>query len=244
VLQWNTHHGGYGTDGVYDPDRLASWIVKISPDIVMLNEIEKNTGWGKQDQPEVYKSLLEAKTGKTWYYVFAEASGNWTANGDGNLILSSVPFDAVSRYYLGNTRSAAEVKVLWNGRRVTLFETHLDADYAATRLAQMQNLLKIAAPEPENRLISGDMNASASEATITTIDATYFDTWAHAVSAGSAVAFSGNTGQTRNTRIDYIFLSKGAADLQIVSSQVFDTRDANGVMPSDHRPLLTTFAVR
>jgi len=21
VLQWNTHHGGYGTDGVYSPDR-------------------------------------------------------------------------------------------------------------------------------------------------------------------------------------------------------------------------------
>jgi hypothetical protein len=25
---------------------------------------------------------------------------------------------------------------------------------------------------------------------------------------------------------------------------VFDTRDANGVMPSDHRPVLTTFVVK
>jgi hypothetical protein len=25
---------------------------------------------------------------------------------------------------------------------------------------------------------------------------------------------------------------------------VFDTRDANGVMPSDHRPLLSTFTVK
>jgi hypothetical protein len=30
----------------------------------------------------------------------------------------------------------------------------------------------------------------------------------------------------------------------VTSSQVFDTRDANGVMPSDHRPVLTTFVVK
>ena len=28
VLQWNTHHGGYGTDGKYDTNRLATWIVR------------------------------------------------------------------------------------------------------------------------------------------------------------------------------------------------------------------------
>jgi hypothetical protein len=30
----------------------------------------------------------------------------------------------------------------------------------------------------------------------------------------------------------------------VVSSQVYDTRDANGVTPSDHRPVLTTFSVQ
>jgi hypothetical protein len=29
-----------------------------------------------------------------------------------------------------------------------------------------------------------------------------------------------------------------------VSAQVFDTRDANRRMPSDHKPLLVTFEVR
>ena len=67
VLQYNTHHGGYGTDGRYDTNRLATWIAKMTPDVVMLNEIEKYTGWGNQNQPEVYKSLLQSKTGKTWY---------------------------------------------------------------------------------------------------------------------------------------------------------------------------------
>jgi hypothetical protein len=30
----------------------------------------------------------------------------------------------------------------------------------------------------------------------------------------------------------------------VLGSQVYDTRDANGIMPSDHRPVLTTFEVR
>jgi len=30
----------------------------------------------------------------------------------------------------------------------------------------------------------------------------------------------------------------------VQSSRVYDTRDANGVMPSDHRPVLTQFEVR
>ena len=34
-----------------------------------------------------------------------------------------------------------------------------------------------------------------------------------------------------------IYYSKGATALKLVSSQVFDVRDANGVMPSDHRPV-------
>jgi mRNA deadenylase 3'-5' endonuclease subunit Ccr4 len=58
------------------------------------------------------------------------------------------------------------------------------------------------------------------------------------------VAFSGNYGETKNGRIDYIFYSKGSQNLSVKSSQVYDTRDANGVMPSDHRPVVTTFVVQ
>ena len=60
----------------------------------------------------------------------------------------------------------------------------------------------------------------------------------------TALAFTGNDGQTKKGRIDYIYLSKASADLTVVSSQVYDTRDANGYMPSDHRPVVTTFMVR
>ena len=50
----------------------------------MFNEIERNTWWGREDQPEVYRGLLERKTGKSWYYTFAQEYGDWDANGKGN----------------------------------------------------------------------------------------------------------------------------------------------------------------
>jgi len=73
----------------------------------------------------------------------------------------------------------------------------------------------------------------------------YYDSWAEAVKKGLAVAYPGNPyGNTRNTRIDYIYYSHGATALVLRKVQVFDTRNSSGVMPSDHRPVMTTFTVK
>jgi len=61
VLHWNSHHGGVGTDGKYDPNRLATWIAKFNPDVISLNEIEYYTGFGNEDQPARFASLLKAR---------------------------------------------------------------------------------------------------------------------------------------------------------------------------------------
>jgi endonuclease/exonuclease/phosphatase family metal-dependent hydrolase len=246
VLQWNTHHGGYGTDNVYDPNRLATWAASFNPDVVTFNEIEKNDSWGNQDQPEVYKSLLQQKTGKTWYYVFAQEFGQWTSSGKGNLILSTYPIQIVDRYELVHNadRSIAMAQITVNNRDITLISTHLDPYDATLRLTQATEVTTWAAPQPENRIITGDMNAWPDQSSIAHYDSLYDDSWAVAAANGTAVAFPGNNGETKSGRIDYIFYSKGAANLTVVSSQVYDTRDANGVTPSDHRPVLTTFSVQ
>jgi endonuclease/exonuclease/phosphatase family metal-dependent hydrolase len=245
VLQWNTHHGGYGTDGRYDTNRLASWIVKMNPDVVLLNEIEKYTGWGNQNQPEVYKNLLQSKTGRTWYYIFAQEYGDWSSNGKGNLILSRVPFKFTDRKELvhNGDRSVAEGAISWNGKTITLISTHLDPDSQSLRLAQATEVTSWAASEPENRIIAGDMNAWPDQSSIAQFGKYYNDSWAVAVSKGTATAFSGNTGETKKGRIDYIFYSRQSSALSVKSSQVYDTRDSNGYMPSDHRPVLTVFYV-
>ena len=100
------------------------------------------------------------------------------------------------------------------------------------------------AAQPENRIITGDMNAWPDQTSIAQFNQTYHDSWAVAAANGTAIAFPGNAGQTKNGRIDYIFYSKSSLNLTVKSSQVYDTRDANGVMPSDHRPVLTTFIVK
>jgi endonuclease/exonuclease/phosphatase family metal-dependent hydrolase len=87
------------------------------------------------------------------------------------------------------------------------------------------------------------MNAWPDQTSIAQLNKYFNDSWAVAASKGTAVAFSGNTGETKKGRIDYIYSSKGA-NLSVKSSQVYDTRDSNGVMPSDHRPVLTTFIVQ
>jgi endonuclease/exonuclease/phosphatase family metal-dependent hydrolase len=246
VLQWNTHHGGYGTDGVYSPDRIATWVAKMNPDVVFFNEIEKNDYWGHQDQPEVYKALLQQKTGRTWYYVFAQEFGEWGANGKGNLILSRYPIHVADRYELVHNadRSIAMATITVNNRDVTLISTHLDPENQSLRLTQATEVTGWAAAQPENRIIAGDMNAWPDQSSIAQFTRTYKDSWAVAAANGTATSFAGNAGETRNGRIDYIFYSSAASDLSVRSSQVFDTRDAAGHMPSDHRPVLTVFNVR
>ena len=246
VLQWNTHHGGYGTDNVYSPDRLASWVANMNPDVVMFNEIEKYTGWGNENQPEVYKVLLQQKTGRTWYSHFAQEFGQWSSNGKGNLILSTYPIGITDNYELVHNadRSIGMASITVNGVPITLISTHLDPYDQSLRLTQAIEVTGWSAAQPENRIITGDMNAWPDQSSIGHLNTLYYDSWTVASNQGTAVAFSGNSGQTKNGRIDYIFYSKSSGNLTVKSSQVYDTRDSNGVMPSDHRPVLTTFIVK
>ena len=246
MLQWNTHHGGYGTDNVYSPDRLASWVANMNPDVVTFNEIEKYTGWGNENQPEVYKALLQQKTGRTWYSHFAQEFGQWSSNGKGNLILSTYPIGITDNYELVHNadRSIGMASITVNGVPITLISTHLDPYDQSLRLTQAIEVTGWSAAQPENRIITGDMNAWPDQSSIGHFNTLYYDSWTVASNQGTAVAFSGNSGQTKNGRIDYIFYSKSSGNLTVKSSQVYDTRDSNGVMPSDHRPVLTTFIVK
>jgi endonuclease/exonuclease/phosphatase family metal-dependent hydrolase len=115
VLHYNTHHGGWGTDGIYDPNRIVAWIVKANPDIVSMNEIEVGTSWSSgADQTTLYQTLLQKATGRTWYKVFMHHSGATTGNG--NLILSRYPFIATASHLLPAGRSAVDATISVNGR--------------------------------------------------------------------------------------------------------------------------------
>jgi endonuclease/exonuclease/phosphatase family metal-dependent hydrolase len=241
VVDWNIHHG-VGTDGDYDIERIADWIAKTGANVVSLNEVERYTGWGNEDQPARFASLLKSKTRKTWYYNFAQRDGG--SKGQGNLLLTTYEIESDDDYELSYSRSVARIAIIVNGVRVNLYSTHLDADSSARRSTQIRELKAWADNFPEQRIVLGDFNAGASTGEISLMTASYADSWAAARSLDLDVSYSGNAaGNTRRSRIDYVFYSKQASRLKLRRAQVFDIRDSRGVMPSDHRPLMATFDV-
>jgi endonuclease/exonuclease/phosphatase family metal-dependent hydrolase len=242
VLDWNIHHG-VGTDGDYDIDRIAGWIAKTGATVVSLNEVERYTGWGNEDQPARFASLLKSKTKKNWYYNFAQRDGG--TKGQGNLLLTTYEIESDDDYELSYSRAVSRIAIIVNGIRVNLYSTHLDADSSARRSTQIRELKAWADNYPEQRIVLGDFNAGSSTGEISLMTASYGDSWATAQSHDLDVSYSGNaSGNTRNSRIDYVFYSKQASKLKLKRMQVFDVRDSKGVMPSDHRPLMATFDVK
>jgi endonuclease/exonuclease/phosphatase family metal-dependent hydrolase len=109
----------------------------------------------------------------------------------------------------------------------------------------MKQLTAWADNYPEQRILAGDYNAWPGAVEIDVMTAKHNDSWAVAVQNNTDIAYAGNTaGNTRNSRIDYVFYSKGATRLKLKEARVFDTRTSSGVMPSDHRPLMATFEVK
>jgi endonuclease/exonuclease/phosphatase family metal-dependent hydrolase len=240
ILQYNTHHGGWGSDGVYSPDRIVAQIMKANPDVVALNEIEQGTSWSKGlDQVKIYESLLEKATGYNWYAVFMNHAGATTGNG--NLILSTFPFIATASTLLPVSRSAVDATIDVDGRIVDIVSTHLDAENASYRINEINALLPWAAPLQNDRIIVGDCNAWPDTNEIKNMTVDYVDAWKAAVAAGTATG----DGVTHGShRIDYVFLSKKASFLKLASMQTFKSKDAAGVMPSDHEPVLAVFNVQ
>jgi endonuclease/exonuclease/phosphatase family metal-dependent hydrolase len=242
VLHWNTHHNGLGTDGVLDTTRLIKQIVKYNPDIISLQEVERFGSGGYIDAPVVMANLMKSLTGKTWYRHFATLSG--AATGVGDLILSRFPIDSSDTQLLSGGRSANGVTINVHGRTINFMSTHLHPDSAGYRNTEVGELKAWAKTFAEQRIIVGDFNAQSTDAASVSMKQSYYDSWAEAQADGTATSFAGNNGQTRNSRIDYIYFSRGASFLTLKSSQVFDVRSSKGVMPSDHRPMMTTFIVK
>jgi endonuclease/exonuclease/phosphatase family metal-dependent hydrolase len=246
VLEYNVHHGGYGTDGVYDANRVVNVIVKATPDIVSLVEMEKNDSWVSTDGVALYKSLLEQKTGVKWYTWDIQDYGDWSAAGIRNAIISKIPFSASYRheFSVGKDRTVGGVTISVNGRNINIMSTHFDPDSSSNRQTEAKELVSYAKGFAEDRILTGDFNDQADKTSMQTLITNYHDAWAEAVKAGIQKSAPDNpNGYTRNSRIDFVLYSRGEAHLTLKSVQVIDTRDGNGYMPSDHRPLLAVFTV-
>ena len=237
VMQWNIHKTK-GSDGACNPDRIANGIVAQNPHVVSINEVNFFSGvcaW-TFDMGERIRSLLQSKTGVTWY------RQNVNPDGVGNVLLSRIRPVSSGSTNLSYNRGVAQMTIVVNGRNVNLFSTHVDYANASYRTIQTNQTASWTATFGEPRIIMGDFNTWPNTSDYNIMASRYQDAWAAALSAGTAWAFNGTGVTTGSSRFDYVYYSRLSA-LSLKSVKVPDTR-VNGVWPSDHHPVVAVFTVR
>jgi endonuclease/exonuclease/phosphatase family metal-dependent hydrolase len=240
VMQWNVYKTK-GTDGVCNPDRTANTIVAQNVDVVSINEINFFSGscaW-TFDMGVRLQSLLQQKTGVTWYRKHVVVEGGTT--GTGNVLLSRYPPASSSSTLLSNLRGVAQMAIVVNGRTVNLFSTHIEYYNASWRPSQIAEAVGWTHNFSEPRIVMGDFNTWPGTSDYYLIATPYQDAWVAAQGAGTATAYNGSGATHGTSRIDYVFFSRVGA-LSLSSVTVPDTR-VNGVFASDHDPVIAVFTV-
>lgn len=154
VMLWNIHHGE-GTDGKIDLQRLADVIAKESPDVVMLQEVDRNMPRsGKVDQSSELARLLRMNSVFGKAVGFGEGEYGLAVLSRGRIVSGKVhplPGEA------GEPRIGFEVVLEHGGEEITVVNTHLDHQSAERRLAQAQAVAKLALERPK-AVLAGDFN--------------------------------------------------------------------------------------
>jgi len=167
VLSYNIHHGA-GVDGKLDLERIAGVINSVKPDLVSLQEVEKNTTrTGNVDQPAVLGKL----TGLTPVF---EKNIDFGGGYYGNAVLSRFPIVEHTRHFLpclnnGEQRGALVVKVEAGPAKQPLVfvATHLDHrrdDQERRQSAEVIN--KLATEWKAPAILAGDLNATPESETL------------------------------------------------------------------------------
>ena len=243
VLHWNTRHGR-DLANRRNLDGLTTAMAARNPDVVTLNEVEKYvSSYGNEDQPRKYAELLTAKTGKRWYYHFAQRYGNWTSNGQGNVLLSRYRIISTASIELACDRSAAVATLDVNGKLVTVLTTHLDNESSSCRNPQISEIRAAMKGFAGVDIVTGDWNATPRTSEYSGMLDAYLDAWR---AAPTRIDIPGNNeaGATYKTlRIDYVFPEKSSA-VAVSRVEVFTARASDGVKLSDHNATMATLTLR
>jgi endonuclease/exonuclease/phosphatase family metal-dependent hydrolase len=211
-------------------ESIASVIKGQSPDLVVLQEVDVlTTRSGEVDQA----ARLGALTGM--HYSFQPALLNFDTGQYGLALLSRYPIRSSQRIPL---RSAAEQRIL------ALMEVELDAThvipvgithFGTTGATERQNQaddIKAALAGKPWAVLGGDLNASPSEACITSLKQQLTDAWTR---GGSGSGYT-HDASFPTRRIDYVML--GSAWTSPVQASVVGASSQ-----SDHRPVVATLTL-
>ncbi len=170
AMTYNTYSGR--KQGI---EKIAEVIKKENPDVVSLQEIERNTDINPWDTPKKLADLTGMK-----YYYFAHALDIPSGGDYGNVILSKYPISDGKTVKLSTlrkkdyVRSFGYVKITKEGKEFYFGTTHLDHQYEdALRLIQAEEILAIAERLDKPIILAGDLNSRRGSATMS-VFARYF----------------------------------------------------------------------
>ena len=226
ILSYNIHHAE-GVDGKLDIPRIAQVILSADPDLVALQEVDKNTiRTGKVNQDIELSRLTKMNC------VFGS---NITFQGGqyGNAILSKFPIIKNKNFLLPNVDSGEQRGLLQsqiqisNKENVLFFSTHLDHRRSDTeRLASAKAINQIISLDNKSpAILAGDFNDVPDSPTLKELGKVWLRTNKKILRTIPA--------SKPSRQIDYIFVQPKER-WKIIESQILDEDIA-----SDHRAIFS-----
>ena len=225
VLSYNVHHAA-GTDGKLDLDRVAAVIAAQKPDLVAVQEVDRNT---KRSGAVDQTAELGKRTGL--HVAFAKAI-NFQGGEYGQAVLSRFAIRSVTAHTLPGkpgqeTRIAVEAIVQPPGRpAVTFVATHFQHDDADTRREQAAKVNELFAASDRPTILAGDLNATPDSEEMKLLA----KRWVYATPPDRGL-LTIPSGEPRK-QIDYV-LVRPADRFKVIEAKVIEEKVA-----SDHRPVL------
>ena len=226
ILSYNIHHAE-GVDGKLDVPRIAQVILSVEPDLVALQEVDKNTTrTGKVNQDIELAHLTKMNS------VFGS---NITFQGGqyGNAILSKFPIIKNKNFLLPNVDSGEQRGLLRsqiqisNKENVLFFSTHLDHRRPDTeRLASAKAINQIISLDNKSpAILAGDFNDVPDSPTLNELGKVWLRTNKKILRTIPA--------SKPSRQIDYIFVQPKER-WKIIESHILDEDIA-----SDHRAIFS-----
>lgn len=219
VMTWNIHHAR-GLDGEVDIDRIAAEIRAAAPDLVALQEVDR--GVRRTSGLDIPAALAE----RTGMRVAFGKNIDYQGGDYGNAVLTRMPILRQHNHHyqmlrVGEQRGLLQVRVVWDGREIELWNTHIDyrPDDSERRLNAAEILARQEASDVPV-ILCGDFNDLPGSAVYSQLTATFRDS-----RAGDASAFT-YPAEMPKKRIDWVLLTP---TWEVVEAWVPET------VASDHR---------
>ena len=231
VMSYNIHVG-VGMDKKLDLQRIADVIKQEKPDLVGLQEVDRGV-----KRTEGKDEIAELAKMTEMHSAFAH-NVDFQGGQYGVAILSRFPItNTVHRKFenkrVAERRGMLRVEVNVGGRTLNFVTTHLDYQYADSRLFETEQLLKLLEGVKGPLIVTGDFNDEPAGSSYQLMLGGFEDSWVRSRAKGDGFSYPADKAVKR---IDYIFTAPRTVKAK--RAWIVNT------LASDHLPLVADVEIR